>query len=185
MERIPLFPLNVVVFPGEAFGLYIFEERYLLMTEEVLAERMPIGIVLIRPDDERDAIEHKPEAVGTAVDVVAHERVGDRFLLQTVGRRRFRILREHHQKPYQEADVEWLAEEQGDLFEAQRLALRIVAHLRAMGASPPGGLVNDPVVFSHSLAASLRIDLTTKQRLLEAADARTRLREEAVILRAL
>ena len=184
MERIPLFPLNVVVFPGETFGLYIFEERYLLMTEEVLAEGTPIGIVLIRQDEKADAIEHKPERVGTAVEVVAHERVGDRFLLQTVGRRRFRILREHSEKPYQEGDVEWLDEEVGDPIEAQHLALRIVTHLRAMGASVPVSLGSDPAALSHALATTLRVDLATKQRLLEATDARARLDAEAELLRA-
>ena len=184
MERIPLFPLNVVIFPGEPFGLYVFEERYILMTEEVLAEGLPIGVALMRQDEPRDAIEHHPEDVGTAVDVVGHERVGDRFLLQTIGRRRFRIRNVRSEKPFQEADVEWLPEEVGDAEQAQVVARRIVSHMRARGAQLPSDMGRDPVRFSHALAASMRVDLTTRQRLLEAPDARSRLEVEADILRA-
>jgi len=37
-ERIPLFPLNVVLFPGAHIPLHIFENRYKLMIERCLEE---------------------------------------------------------------------------------------------------------------------------------------------------
>ena len=184
MDRIPLFPLPVVVFPGEPFGLHVFEERYLLMTEEVLAERLPIGMVLARLDEPEPRIEHDPEPVGTAVEVVAHEKIGDRYLLQTHGTRRFRIRRVHREKPYQEADVEWLSEEPGDAAAARQAAERLARRMRALGARVPDEAARDPVAFSHAVAASLRLDLGIKQRLLEATDALTRLQVEAELLQA-
>ena len=184
MDRIPLFPLDVVLFPGELFGLHVFEERYLLMTEEVLAEDLPIGIVLARQDEPEDRIEHHPEAVGTAAIVIQSERVEDRWLLQTVGTRRFRIVEVLSEKPYQEALVEWLDEEPGDPEEAARLANELLERVEQLGGTVDRSTdaIEDPVAVSHAVAAALPVDLETKQRLLEIEDAYSRLHAEAEIL---
>ena len=103
-----MFPLDVVLFPGELFGLNIFGNRYVLMTEECLAEDIPIGIVLARQDQPDDLVEYEPEAVGTAARIVKSEKVGDQYLLETLGPVRFRIHKVYNDKPYHEAAVEWL-----------------------------------------------------------------------------
>lgn len=186
MDRIPLFPLDVVLFPGELFGLHVFEERYLLMTEEVLAEELPIGIVLARQDQPDDTIEYEPEGVGTAAHVLSAERVDDRVLLETVGVRRFRILEVLSEKPYQEAIVEWLDEEEGNKPTAQALITEVLEGVEAIGGrvDRDSDAIDDPITVSHAVAAALPVDLETKQRLLEANDAEERLEVEADILRA-
>lgn len=183
MERIPLFPLDVVVFPGETFGLHVFEERYVLMTEEVLAEGLPIGIVLAKQDQPEDRLEYEPERIGTAVEVVGVEQVEDRYLLQTVGRRRFLIHAVHSTKPYQEADVEWLDEEEGDPEQARLLVESLVRRMAQLGAEvDESAAAEDPVTVSHAVAAALPLDLETKQRLLELHDATQRLAIEVALL---
>ena len=49
-ERIPLFPLNVVLFPGEELPLHIFEPRYRRMVRECLDHRSPFGMLLAMED---------------------------------------------------------------------------------------------------------------------------------------
>lgn len=184
--KIPIFPLDVVLFPGELFGLHVFEERYLLMTEEVLAEELPIGIVLARQDQDDERIEYEPEEIGTAAKVIAAERVEDRYMLQTVGIRRFRILEVISEKPYQEALVEFLDEDPGDETVAGQLAVEVLDTIEGIGGKVDreSDGIEDPIVVSHAVAAALPVDLETKQRLLEAMDARTRLKDEMDILRA-
>lgn len=41
---IPIFPLNIVVFPGEPLNLHIFEPRYKQMIQDCLAEKKPFGL---------------------------------------------------------------------------------------------------------------------------------------------
>jgi uncharacterized protein len=41
---IPIFPLKIVVFPGEILNLHIFEPRYKQMVEECLESNKPFGI---------------------------------------------------------------------------------------------------------------------------------------------
>lgn len=185
MDRIPLFPLDVVLFPGELFGLHVFEERYLLMTEEVLESGAPIGIVLARQDQPDDRIEFEPEQVGTAARILSAERLGDRWMLQTVGVRRFLIQKVHSERMFQEADVEWLDEEEGDDEEARRLAEDLLEEIEARGGQVDWQSegAHDPVRVSHAVAASLPVGLEAKQMLLEAPDAAERLRAEVEMVR--
>src|SRR5713226_6933051 len=45
-ERIPLFPLNVVLLPGAGLPLHIFEPRYRQMVKNCLEEKSEFGMVL-------------------------------------------------------------------------------------------------------------------------------------------
>lgn len=186
VDRIPLFPLDVVLFPGELFGIHIFEERYLLMTDIVLEEDMPIGIVLARQDSPEETIEFEPESVGTAAKIIQWEKVDDKYVLETVGVRRFRIIEVISEKPYQEALVEWLDEDEGDLNTAQSLLTEVLDGVEAIGGKVDrdSHAIDDPITVSHAVAAALPVDLETKQRLLEANDAQERLEAEIDILRA-
>jgi Lon protease-like protein len=44
MERIPIFPLAAVVFPGEYFNLHIFEPRYKQLLQDVEQNQLNFGI---------------------------------------------------------------------------------------------------------------------------------------------
>ena len=48
MEVIPLFPLNIVLFPGGPLPLRIFETRYLDMVRRCMRDGQGFGVVLIR-----------------------------------------------------------------------------------------------------------------------------------------
>src|ERR671920_850135 len=50
VERFPLFPLGLVLLPGEGVPLHIFEERYKLMVGECLDEEKEFGIVWLSDD---------------------------------------------------------------------------------------------------------------------------------------
>ena len=43
----PLFPLDLVLFPGVALPLHIFEPRYRLMVKRCLESRTPFGVINI------------------------------------------------------------------------------------------------------------------------------------------
>src|ERR1035438_8660227 len=49
-ERIPLFPLNIVLFPDEQLPLHIFEPRYRRMVRECLDNKTPFGMLLALPN---------------------------------------------------------------------------------------------------------------------------------------
>lgn len=47
MHSIPIFPLNLVVFPGSKYPLHIFEERYKILIQKCLRENSGFGIVAV------------------------------------------------------------------------------------------------------------------------------------------
>ncbi len=61
--RIPLFPLNLVLFPGQTLPLHIFEERYKAMLKKCVAEQIPFGLVLVRENSRLGR--GTPHAIGT------------------------------------------------------------------------------------------------------------------------
>lgn len=98
---IPLFPLNVVLFPGMMLPLHIFEERYKAMIKECLADNRSFGVVLSKnkraqtpnvADLDYDDIYH----VGTTASITAVENLSDgRMNLITVGEDRFFVKKIH------------------------------------------------------------------------------------------
>ena len=92
-ERIPLFPLNVVLFPGEQLPLHIFEPRYRRMVRECLETKSPFGMLLALPNG--------IVRVGCSaeiVDVIKRYEDG-RMDILTVGREPFRVLELFHRRP--------------------------------------------------------------------------------------
>ena len=50
--QVPLFPLNIVLFPGGPLPLRIFEPRYLAMVSDCVQNDSPFGVLLIRDGNE-------------------------------------------------------------------------------------------------------------------------------------
>lgn len=68
---IPLFPLNVVLFPGGRLPLKIFEQRYMDMAKVCLKDGSPFGVVLIARGAEV-AQSGQPAAEPHEVGTLAH-----------------------------------------------------------------------------------------------------------------
>ena len=72
--ELPIFLLNVVLFPGAELPLHIFEPRYRLMINECYGEKKPFGVVLARPESEY--LQEEPYPVGTMAEIEVLEPVG-------------------------------------------------------------------------------------------------------------
>lgn len=90
---IPVFPLDLVLFPRQDLPLVIFEPRYKQMVEDCMMGDRLFGVCMAGSD----AVEgwQAPVRVGTVTKIVSCQDEGldgMRLNLQTVGRGRFRIL---------------------------------------------------------------------------------------------
>lgn len=110
--RIPLFPLNAVLFVGGPLKLRIFEARYVDMVGRCMRESVPFGVALITEGEEagRDAV---TATIGTTARIVDFETLSDGLLgITAVGERGFRIESVTQQSDgLNIATVEWLPEE--------------------------------------------------------------------------
>jgi len=67
---LPLFPLQMVLFPGAILGLKIFEARYLDLISDCLRRVQPFGVVCLRAGSEASrARGQELEAVGTLAHI--------------------------------------------------------------------------------------------------------------------
>jgi len=180
--RIPLFPLNTVLFPGGVLPLRIFEPRYLTMVSRCLREDSPFGVVLIQEGSE--AGEEIPEcyAVGTLARIIDWNRLPDGLLgVSATGGERFRVLTQAVAADRLiSAEVERLPAEPPAEFppgceSLVRLLERVMESAGPIGAWQDPAL-DDPAWVGHRLAEILPLPLPVKQQLLELDDAVERLR---------
>ena len=191
MEHIPLFPLNLVLFPKQALPLHIFEERYKLMIGRCIDEQAPFGVVLIKSGEEASG-DGEPYDVGTTARIARVQRLPDgRMNLINLGRRRFRILELDRTEAYLSGEVEYLentgaggeevessAERVAELFGEQfRLVMAIISQW-TREVNIPGA----PAALADFVASQLDVPHAAKHALLEMLSVPARLAREEELL---
>jgi Lon protease-like protein len=160
--RIPLFPLDTVLFPGMALPLHIFEDRYREMIGECMTEEKPFGVV--RAEQEQMAL------IGCTAKIVrVLERYQDgRLDILCKGARRFEIEALDESRSFLQAEVDFFEDNGDDSTRPQREECAAL-HFETMTLAGMTGSVmhldlNGPVAFQ--LADALPSDLGFKQLLL-------------------
>lgn len=193
-ERLPIFPLGAVLFPGLVLPLHVFEERYRLLLGDLLESEEPhrFGVVSIELGHEvGPGAARRLAAVGCTAEVRGAQAHDDgNYDIVTTGGTRFRIEDVDDSLPYLRADVTLLRDEAGPgarsaIEPVSRLFHAYCDRLAAHGAEVAGlgNLPTDPIELSYLVAASLVLDRSDKQRLLQAEHAAARLRLEYQLLR--
>jgi len=119
-QWLPLFPLNVVLFPHMPLPLHIFEPRYRQMIAECLEEGHSFGVVAIREGAETGPA--TPHDVGTLAKIIRIERLDDgRMNLLVSGASRFEIVKTATDRPYLRGQVRIIPEAGDDLEATGRL----------------------------------------------------------------
>ncbi|MEU4130190.1 LON peptidase substrate-binding domain-containing protein [Streptomyces wuyuanensis] len=217
--RLPLFPLNAVLFPGLVLPLNVFEERYRAMMRELLktdeSEPRRFAVVAIRDGrevapsapgmpDQTARPEKGPAAgfgpdpiqafhrVGCVADAATiRERADGSFEVLATGTTRVKLLSVDASGPFLTAELEEIPEESGEgagtlaegVLRAFRNYQKRLAGARERSLSTGSELPDEPSVVSYLVAAAAVLDTPSKQKLLQAPDTATRLREELKLLR--
>ena len=181
--RLPLFPLNVVLFPGGYLPLHIFEERYRLMMRHCLDGDRRFGVVLISSGSEvgEPAV---PETVGTIAKIDEVRTLDDgRMLIGVKGEQRFRIVEIVEQLPYIIAEVVPVVDDavdvdEGLIADVRQAAKEHIQILMALGGewTQPPGLPTDPAQLRYTVGSQLQREVIGKQGILEMDDTASALR---------
>ena len=110
MHKIPLFPLNTVLFPKGSIPLHVFEDRYKCMIKYCIDSKSPFGVILIRMGSEvGDSA--TPYDVGTTANIVDVNKIENgRLFITAIGDKVFRIKNLIEKKAFLEANVEFLVD---------------------------------------------------------------------------
>lgn len=194
MYRLPLFPLNTVLFPNMPITLHIFEPRYKLMIEQCIQAEQPFGVVLIREGREALGPLAEPHLVGCSAEITDVERLDDgRMNIVAVGRERFRIVSLSRELPYLLGTVEPLAADDALAPDALRAGaqlrpwveryLAVLSRAAEAVTFDATSLPDDPLTLGFLAAALVQIPPEQKQPLLAARQATSLLADVRAIYR--
>lgn len=171
-SRLPLFPLGVVLLPGEPIPLHIFEPRYREMVQVCLDADRPFGILY--------ASESALATVGCTARIrkVTARYDDGRLDIIAVGEKRFAVEEVHRDLSYLTADTHVVedAAHSDDAAARQQAIARHMKLLELAGETPrPGRYDRSPNV-SFVIGRNAGLDLPAKQQLLEMDGEADRLR---------
>ena len=163
-ERIPLFPLNVVLLPGASLPLHIFEPRYKEMVKECLEEKSEFGMLLALPKG--------VARVGCTAEIVevAKRYPDGRLDILTVGRAPFRVVELFTENPLLEGQVDYLEDREirvNPQIQRQLVELYEACHTLIFEDYPKNLEGAPPEETSYLVASTLPMDLLWKQQILE------------------
>lgn len=179
-ERIPIFPLQTVLYPGMLLPLRIFEVRYMDMAKACLRDSTPFGVALIREGQEvgTPAV---PEAIGCVARIADcdMEELGI-LKIRAQGTERYRMVSSEVTKQglilgeIEMIPAEAPAPDAQGLADCEMFLRKVVAGIgEARFLSPLR--FDDASWVSFRLAEILPLRNDVKQKLLELTDAGLRL----------
>ena len=123
---IPIFPLSIVVYPGEQLNLHIFEPRYKQLITECIEQKKPFGIPTV--------IDQRMQDIGSLVEIVEVSKQYDNgeMDIKTRGTRVFcvlEVIKEVPNKLYSGAIVNYPSTKEKGLPE---LMLKVISTIREL-----------------------------------------------------
>ncbi len=188
-EVMPILPLfNMLVFPKMMLPMEVFGDQSVSLVDEAMLQDRIIGLVLAKksPVDTN----YKPEdfhTIGTTVVILKMAKGGDKkaqLLVQGIGR--FRIKEFIEGKPYLEARVEPLEDQEIRDIEVEALMANLVGLFERIVKMTPflpqefGAMaksVTEPGILADLVASIVNATPEEKQGILEIMDVKERLRE--------
>jgi len=171
---LPLFPLELVLFPGVPLPLHIFEPRYKEMIAECLDLKKPFGVVRASSEGVAD--------IGCTAEILEVTKKYDdgRMDILTRGVDRFEVLEVNEDRPFLQAEITLIQDEPGrPARQMVEQAVRLHAEIAKLAGSEVSGPEEGASNLSFLLAGSLPLDLDFKQKLLVTSSEAKRL--EAVV----
>ncbi len=177
-DALPLFPLGLVLYPGESVPLHIFEERYREMVRYCLETDDPFGIVWMQ--------EEELARVGCTarIERVLQRYEDGRMDIVVVGEERFRIEEVMRERLYLTAQVASYEPMEGivDRTARERVITLHMKLLELAGETLRPAIYEGPKRISFVVAQNAGLDLVRKQEVLELSTEEERLRYLAAYL---
>jgi uncharacterized protein len=173
-DLLPLFPLDLVLFPETPLPLHIFEPRYREMIGECLREKREFGVIraLAQEDESESApVKHRLADCGCTAEIVDLLRSypDGRMDILVAGRRRFEVIAVDDSRSFFRGEVRFVEDVPAVSKDRklQKSALEAHYQLMLMTSTEAPSLDEKSEVLSFHLAHALPVDLDFKQALLE------------------
>lgn len=185
IERLPIFPLPVVLMPTMVLPLHIFEPRYRQMLDDCLKGTRLFGLTYHPQSAVGMIVVPVVGSIGCAADIISVVPLPDgRSNILTVGVCRYRTLEYVAQEPYLMARVEFFEDKKEDrdirdeeIEEISSLYLRFLEALRILRDAPRSRYVlpTDPELLSFAIASEVLTEPEEQLEVLQMEDTEQRL----------
>ena len=161
---IPIFPLGIVVYPGEQLNLHIFEPRYKQLIKECFETKKPFGIPVV--------IDDKISEMGTLMHVleISREYEDGKMDIITRGVKIFRMLeliKELPDKLYSGAIVHYPVNHQKGKRNLMQAVIEGIRALHKLLKAEKDFKKEDEDLWSYDVAHHAGLSLTEEYELLE------------------
>jgi len=168
---IPIFPLGIVLYPGEKLNLHIFEPRYKQLIAECHAGKKPFGIPTV--------IDNKLQDYGSLVEIVELSKLHDNgeMDIKTIGTKIFRILeviREIPDKLYSGAIVNYPDNHEKGNPNVMRKVMKSIRDLHELLKVKKEFPADDAHVKCYDVAHHIGLSLAEEYEMLGLLDERQR-----------
>lgn len=168
---IPIFPLGIIVYPGEDLNLHIFEPRYKQLIKECYEQKKAFGIPAV--------IENKLQEHGTLVQITELSKLHDNgeMDIKTQGIQVFRILeliKEIPDKLYSGAIVSYPTTHEHGKPELMRKVMKGIHDLHALLKVNKEFKKSDEEMRCYDIAHHIGLSLKQEYELLSLFDERQR-----------
>jgi len=188
-DTLPVLPMfNMLVFPKMMLPMEVFGEQSLQLVDEAMARDRIIGLLLAKKSPPETS--YQPDdfhSVGTSAVILKMAKTAEKKAqLLVQGIERFRVLEFIPEKPYLQARIETLPEQEIKDIEIEALMVNLVGLFERIVKLTPflpqefGAMaktIADPGVLADLVASIINVAATEKQQILETMDVKQRLRE--------
>ena len=162
MSLLPLFPLDLVLFPGAPLPLHIFEPRYREMITECLDQKMSFGVVRAKEEGVAE--------IGCTAEIITVTRKypDGRMDIVTEGRERFEVMQVNQERSFLQAEVLYL-QDAPDQASAEEIAQAVKLQGEIFELAGSSSVNSSEIAgsqLSFSLVGPMPLDLDFKQTLL-------------------
>lgn len=168
---IPIFPLGIVIYPGESLNLHIFEPRYKQLVNECSTQKKQFGIPTV--------IDNRLQDYGSLVELVEISKVYDNgeMDIKTMGSRIFRILeviKEIPDKLYSGAIVNYPETKEEGNRELMRKVVNSIRELHKLLKVDKDFQKKDEELKAYDVAHHVGLSLQEEYEMLHLLDERQR-----------
>ncbi len=168
---IPIFPLSIVVYPGEDLNLHIFEPRYKQLINECHEQKKAFGIPAV--------IENKLQDYGTSMEIVevTKEYENGELDIKTKGTKVFRVLeiiKHIPEKEYNGAIVNYPANHETGSAEVMRRLMNSIRELHKLLNVTKEFTKRDEELKAYDVAHHIGLSLQEEYELLNLMNERQR-----------
>ena len=176
--QIPLFPLNVVLFPEGELKLRIFEPRYIDMVSDCLRNDTGFGVCLIQEDKDMSKSTDF-FSMGTYAKIIDWSQMEDGLLgIVIKGEKRFRVNSHKSSKNnLRVGEIDWLSDDDNPMPASYQNFSDLLKEIVVRYELPIGNMpdrFDEANWVSERLAELLPFDLSIKQEILEMNSASNR-----------